>query len=94
MTRLGVGGGKNKMRTGSFSSPLLSSFVAVWLLVAYDSFQCLVLIMCVEEKKRKNTEKEMYFRRCFQLSFEMALDKVSSTFRGRSHRQATNIFHA
>jgi len=39
--------------------------------------------MCIEEKKRKNPGKEMYFHRGFQLSFEMAFDKVSSTFRGR-----------
>jgi hypothetical protein len=30
----------------------------------------------------------MYFHRGFQLSFEMALDKVSSIVRGRLHRQA------
>jgi hypothetical protein len=34
----------------------------------------------------------MYFHRGFQLSFEMALDKVSSTFRGRLHQQAADIF--
>lgn len=81
MTRLGVGGGKNKMRTGSFSSPLLSSFVVVWLLVSYDSFHVFGLIMCVVEKKRKNPgAKEMYFHRGFQLSFEMALDKGGAYF--------------
>jgi hypothetical protein len=47
--------------------------------------------MCIEGKKRKNLGKEVYFHRGFRLSFEMALDKVSSVLRGRLHRQAADI---
>lgn len=54
MTRLGDGGGKNKMRSGSFTSSLLSSFVAVsscWFLM-------IVFMSCVDYVHRGKEEEK------------------------------------